>query len=224
MSDRLRATRILAALMACTGFLAGCGGGSDAETTAPAAPVFNMDAAFSTLLQRGASFDLTGTAYDTEYHETVTYAPEDPTPVLGDVYPTSRHSVTTWTTSFPTRGTTSEVLYYTLNPLRFAGSGSPSLTLRYVWVSDLPTNGVAGQSGYFARGMDDTAEGYVGGRQRVSVTWSLAPTEAPDTVWACLTYLFDNGYRSECLRIDAQGNILGARVSRESGLIRVELQ
>jgi hypothetical protein len=202
-----------------TALLAGCGGGDSA-------PGFDVQAAISAMFQTPASYAMAetlpasqtgGTAVDLS--ETDTFAPGAPAdPRVGAVSGTvlTRKAgpipnPNTVGSTVPVSGT--ETYYYTSGPFRLVARIRDNLFGRYTTTADLPTRAQIGESGAFATFALDQS-GAVD-----QILWRVEAAELPGTAWVCLVDVEHQFTLSQCVRVDANGTILGARVVNEAGLL-----
>jgi hypothetical protein len=216
---------LASALVLSAGIIAGCGGGGGGQSTgpeAPAAPVFDVQAAVSAMFETAATFEMTGSlsaiqigsTADEELHETDTFIPGAPAdPRVGDFLATELKR-TTWNSITTVPRLASETFYYTESPFRLVARefGNSSIE-RYTRIGDFPTNALIGQSGQFATSTFDQS----------TITdflfWSVTAAEVPETAWVCLGFFSTHQgiSQSQCVRVGANGAILGARVVTDSG-------
>jgi hypothetical protein len=214
--------RLASALGLSAALLVGCGGGD----STPAATGFDVQAAISAMFQTPASYAMAetlsasqagGTAV--QLSETDTFAPGAPAdPRVGDVPGTvlTRKAgpvpnPNTVGSTVPQSGT--ETYYYTRGPFRLVARIRDGLFGRYTTTADLPTRALIGDSGQFATFALDQS----GAVDQIS--WRVEAAELPDTAWVCLVNLEHQFVLSRCVRVDANGAILGARVVTEAALL-----
>ena len=218
---RVRFT-LASALVLSAGFVAGCGGGGGQSTgpEGPAAPAFDVQATVSAMFETAATFEMTGSlsAIQTsstamELHETDTFIPGAPAdPRVGDFLATEL-TRTMWNSIATVPRLASETFYYTESPFRLVARkfGNSSIE-RYTRIGDFPTNALIGQSGEFATSTFDQS----------SVTdflsWKVEAAEVPETAWVCLVFFSTHQgiSQSQCVRVGANGAILGARLVTDS--------
>ena len=205
------------------GLLFGCGGGGGDGPAATAVPegagsvvpviaTYDMDAAFTRLLTDGAQFTgLKGTFAGVPIQMTLSFTPAADGVFQGRTY--RRAVQSTVGTSGAVRNSTSQTMYFTVAPVQLVGAiddqGPQTVFTSH---GTLPATGTAGQSGpyAFATSYASASSSSVIGQTRV--TWELQP-DTERTVWACLTMTLVDGPLSEqdCFRLDAAGNVSGAR-------------
>lgn len=204
------------------GLLFGCGGGGGDGTVAgpgpgdaavvPVIATYDMDAAFTRMLTAGARFTgLNGTFAGVPMQLTLAFTPAADGVFQGRTYRRSIQSNVA--TAGGLQNSTSQTMYFTVNPVQLAGAIDDSGPLT-VFASQgmLPNAGTAGQSGpyAFATSYASASSSTVIGQTRL--TWELQ-ADTDTTVWACLTMTLVDGPVSEqdCFRLDAAGNVSGAR-------------
>ena len=211
--------RLAVALVLAAGLIAGCGGGGDGQPNgpgAPAAPVFDVQAAIRAMFETPATYQLTGSipaaaiggAADEILHETDTFAPVAPPDLrIGD-FPATVLTRTTWNSIDPVPRSASETYHYTDNPFRLVAIDSDGFPMVLTSTGDLPTSALPGQSGTVATGAGTLLVG-----------WTVEAAEAPGTAWVCIFFgsVHSGGAGSQCVRVGANGVILGARVVVNSG-------
>jgi hypothetical protein len=175
--------------------IAACGGGGATEPSG-----FNVDAAFTELFTRGASFpDLQSAISNTPIlvNESHTYQPTGPQ--------SATHTRVTTTSADPMPRTDSETIQFTLTPLTISTITNAAGTAHYRQVAPLPTAAQVGSAGTYAETTDETAV--------TRLDWAREAA-AGETTWACLnSTILSANFTSvrTCLNIDRQGNILKAR-------------
>ena len=206
------------ALVLTAGLVTACGGGGNSQsdgTEAPAAPVFDVQAAVRAMFETPATYELTGSvaaaliggSADEIFHESDTFIPGAPAdPQFGDVLATLL-ARTRSNSIYTAAQLTSETYYYTDNPFRLVGFDSNNSPVVLTSTGDLPTSALAGQSGTLATGAGTLLVG-----------WTVQAAEVPGTAWVCIgfTSVHSGGTSSQCVRVGANGAILGARVVIDS--------
>jgi hypothetical protein len=200
--------------------LFGCGGGGGPvvpapegdESVLPVIASYDMNAAFTRLLTTGARFSgLNGTFAGVPMQLELSFTPATDGLFQGQTY--RRAIQSNIATAGGMQNSTSQTMYFTVSPVQLVGAidDSGPLTV-FAPQGTLPTAGTAGQSGpyAFATSYASTSSSTVIGQTRV--TWELQP-DTDTTVWACLTMTLVDGPLSEqdCFRLDAAGNVSGAR-------------
>lgn len=198
----------------------GCGGGGGGEAPAPDGggtplPVgtYNMDGAFARMLTAGQSFSgLKGIVAGTPIELTLSFTPLPDGPYQGLVYHRAIQS-TTGTVGGAAQSSTSQTMYFTTSPVQLVAAidADGPLTV-FSRIGSLPAAGVPGQSGPFALATSYASPGSPTVIGQTSIDWQLVP-DTDTTVWACLVNTLSGGGLSEqdCFRLDALGNISGAR-------------
>lgn len=211
------------ALVFTAALLVSCGGG-DGGPPGPAG--FDVQAAISAMFETPASYDLTaslsasqtgGTAVQLSETDTfVPGAPADPRAggVPGTVLTRKAGPIPVPNvvgSTVPQSGT--ETYYYTRDPFRLVARIRDGLFGRFTTTAELPTRAHIGDSGQFATFALDQA-GDVD-----QIVWRVEAAELPDTAWVCLVNLEHQFKLSRCVRVDASGAVLGARVVNEAALL-----
>jgi len=200
--------------------VAGCGGagGDGGQSTGPeATPVFDVEAAIRAMFDTPATYEMTGSVQigstASELHETDTFTPGAPADSrVGDFLATELARTVD-------QSVTRATFYYTESPFRLVALKSNDSSIgRYTRVGDLPSGAFIGQSGELATFAFDESS------ITSSWSWMVEAAEVPETAWVCLVGSSIHGGSSHCLRVGANGAILGARVVSVFGFSTSDLR
>jgi hypothetical protein len=211
---------LLAALVAGCGGGGGDGGGQPSGAGTPG--TFDVQAAVSAMFQTAATYDMSGSVQSgtttVALHEIDTFVPgAPPNPQVGAYLATQLVrkgdpvSAPVGATA-PASGT--ETYYFSPSPFRLVAYTRIDGVLEHVTTTgDLPTSATIGQSGPL---------GTINVDQSTSVDflgWNVQAAERPDLAWVCLTFGYRQITQSQCVRVGANGTILGGRVVNDGPLL-----
>lgn len=224
--------RLLTLTMTAALCVAGCGGGGGGEAGAPTATVsVNMDRAFTTFLSTPVNFpglstrDTQGNNYVLGFNLT----PTTDYTLNGTVYKqTVQNTTLTVNGSVPAGERFPSQYLYLQNPTRLSAhivasrnAGFAPIIYAVTLLNNsvgLPTAGVVGTSGTYATSisypakLDRTTTSGTLPSGNATVTWSIEPDTAT-TAFACLALPIEK----DCLKINAAGDIVGARITVNVG-------
>ena len=208
MTKRMLLAATVAALLSACG-----GGGGSGDATPPAPTTFNMEAAIASSLSTGVSFSGLQTTVNGNVLEfAFSYAPTTDGLFFGDSYKRSIFSSSIKLNGVVS-GTGASTNYFSLNPVRVIGTTtSDGFTTKNAYDGTMPTNATVGQSGpYYHTNVSFTGDTAVVAQG--TTTWSLEADTA-STAWACLMTVDSTSpdWEKDCYRIDAAGQISGAKI------------
>lgn len=211
MSSRSIVCSALAAL-----FVSACGGGGGDGGSGDLPPdqTFDMNAAIATVLTQGVTYpNLHASFNGVDLYASVSFQPNSAASFRGMVYQRSVETLTMSSSVLPPE-TFTQTFFYSVDPTRLVGGIDQSgLQAAFILLQDLPTAGMAGQSGPYVHVI-----AYAEDNQTVVgenwVNWSLEQ-DAPGTALACLSWAFATSevYEKDCFQIDPAGHVSGAAMT-----------
>lgn len=204
----------VAVAFAVAALVSACGGGGGGGGVPSPEATYNLDAAFANTLTKGINFpNLRSSWNGLSFQLSIASTPTTDGVFLSQTY---RRAIQT--SSVVINGqpgpVASSTVYFTLAPATLVGGVDESGLTIFTTQGTLPTAAVVGSSGPFTR-----ADTYVSETNRTLLGqtlmgWSLEPDSAT-TAWGCLVYSGMDGvqFEKDCYRIDAAGNILGAKAT-----------